>query len=94
VGINTIEYLSQYRADIAFMSCRGFGIHIGAMEASEDEYHIKKLFMQNSKSSFLLCDSSKKDQEYLCKIAPLAHFTGVITEKQDLNKMIRNTLSS
>ena len=93
VGTSTLDYLSRYNADIAFMSCRGFGVAGGATEASEDECQIKKVFMQNSKSSILLCDSSKKDQEYLCKLAPLTHFTHVLTEKRDLNQWFRKTLA-
>ena len=92
VGYTAIEYLSRYNADIAFMSCRGFSIEGGATEASEEEYHIKKLFMKNSRSSILICDSFKKDQEYLCKLAPLSQFSYVITENQELNKFIRNSI--
>lgn len=94
VGLGTIEYLSRYNADIAFMSCRGFSIEDGATEASEDECHIKKVFMQNSKKSILLADSTKLEREYLCKIAPLAQFACVITEKQDLNKRLLGALAA
>ena len=94
IGTGTLEYLSRYNADIAFMSCRGFGVAGGATEASEDECNIKKVFMKNSKSSVLLCDSSKKDQEYLCKLAPLVDFAQVITEKQELNHWLRKTLAT
>lgn len=93
VGASAIEYLSHYNADLAFMSARGFSLEDGVTEASEDEYHVKQIFLRNSRQSILLCDSSKKDKVFLCKIAPLARFARVITESQELNKLMRSAMA-
>lgn len=88
VGVSALEYLARLGADLAIMSCRGFSLENGATEASEDEYQIKRVYLQNSRNSILLCDSTKKDQEFLCRIAPLSRFSRVITESKDLNRLI------
>lgn len=88
VGMSAIEYLSRFNADIAFLSCRGFSTENGATDASEDEYQIKRVYLANAKESILLCDSSKKDQEFLCRTAPLSRFAHVLTENRELNKQL------
>lgn len=84
-GLSTKDFISRYNADIAFMSCRGFSISNGASEANEDEFYVKHQFIENSKKAILLCDTSKLDRDFLCRIAPLSDFYEVITEKKQIN---------
>lgn len=93
VGHSTMEYISRLNADIAFMSCRGFTFENGASEANEDEFYIKRQFIANSKQSILLCDSSKMDLDFICRIAPLSRFSAIITERKDINDLIRSQVS-
>ena len=88
VGTAAVEYLGRFNADIAFMSCRGFSLQGGATEASEDEYRVKQVYLNNARRSVLLCDSTKKDREFLCRLAPLARFHAVLTERRELNKQL------
>ena len=90
IGQSTVEFVTHLNADIAFMSCRGFSIENGASEASEDEYFIKRQFLKNSKKSILLCDSSKMNIDFLCRLAPLTAFSEVITERKEINDRCRN----
>ena len=85
VGQATLDYIAHLNADAAFMSCRGFGPENGASEASEDECAIKRLYISNSRHCYLLSDTTKLNEDYLCRIAPLERFTAVITENKDLN---------
>ena len=87
VGLSAKEYVSRYNADLAFMSCRGFSVENGVSEASEDEYNVKRQFLQNSKNAILMCDTSKLNKDYLCKLAPLSEFYEVITEKKEINDL-------
>lgn len=92
VGPAAIEFISKLNADLTFLSCRGFSIQNGASEASENEFYVKQQFITNSKSSVLLCDSSKMDIEYLCRLGPLSRFAEVITERKDINDLCRQSV--
>jgi DeoR/GlpR family transcriptional regulator of sugar metabolism len=85
VGLSAKDFISRYNADVSFMSCRGFSIANGASEANEDEYYVKRQFIENSKKAILMCDTSKMGRDYLCRIAPLSDFYEVITEKKEVN---------
>lgn len=87
VGLSAKNFISHYNADIVFMSCRGFSVENGVSEANEDEYYVKRQFIENSKRAILLCDTSKIDKDFLCKLAPLSDFYEVITEKKEVNDL-------
>lgn len=87
VGLAAKEFISRYNADLAFLSCRGFSIERGASEANEEEYYVKAQYLLNSKTAILLCDTSKMDLDFLCRLAPLSNFLEVITEKKEVNDL-------
>ncbi len=92
VGQAAQDFVARLNADAAFMSCRGFSLRHGACETSEDEYYIKRLFIQNSKQCYLMCDSTKMDADYLFCTAPLARFSAVITERRDVNEALKQAM--
>jgi DeoR/GlpR family transcriptional regulator of sugar metabolism len=87
VGLAAKDFISRYNADLAFMSCRGFSVESGASEASEDEFYVKMQYIANSKKAILMCDTSKMNLDYLCKLAPLSDFYEIITEKKEINDL-------
>ena len=87
IGLAAKDFISRLNADIAFMSCRGFSVENGVSEASEDEYYVKKQYILNSKKAILMCDTSKMNFDFLCKLAPLSDFYEVITEKKEINDL-------
>lgn len=89
VGPSAVDTISRLNADLAIMSCRGFSLANGASEASEEEYAMKRQFLMNSKKAVLLCDSSKMDVDFLCRVAPLSRFAEVITERKEINEMLQ-----
>jgi DeoR/GlpR family transcriptional regulator of sugar metabolism len=89
VGQSAVEYAGRLNADAVFMSSRGFSLSGGATEASEEECFIKREFIKNSKEKYLLCDSSKMGNDYLCKTAALSDFTEVFTESKEVNLKIQ-----
>lgn len=86
VGQSTVDYIRRHNADAVFMSTRGFSLSGGASESTEEEYFVKRAYLDNSREKYLLCDTSKMDKDYLCKTAPLSEFSKVITESLDINK--------
>ncbi len=87
VGLAAKDFISRYNADAAFISCRGFSVENGASEASEDEYYVKMQYLANSKRAILMCDTSKMNRDFLCKLAPLSDFYEIITEKKEINDL-------
>lgn len=87
VGDAACSTAARFNADIAFISCRGFSIENGVSEASEEEYCVKRRFLSNSRRAILLCDTSKIDVDFLCRLAPLSDFYEVITERKDTNDL-------
>lgn len=87
IGDVACSTAARFNADMAFMSCRGFSIENGVSEASEDEYCVKRRFLANSRKAILLCDTSKMNVDFLCRLAPLSEFYEVITERKDVNDL-------
>ncbi|HHV32642.1 DeoR/GlpR family DNA-binding transcription regulator [Caproiciproducens sp. LBM24188] len=87
VGLAAKEFISRYNADLAFLSCRGFSVENGASEASEDECYVKTQYLANSKKAILMCDTSKMNLDFMCRLAPLSEFYEVITEKKEINDL-------
>jgi DeoR/GlpR family transcriptional regulator of sugar metabolism len=88
-GESTVEYIRRMNADAAFLSAQGFSLTHGMSDAREDEYWIKRTFIENSRNSYLLCDTSKMDKDYLHRIAKLSEFTEIITENREVNDYLR-----
>jgi DeoR/GlpR family transcriptional regulator of sugar metabolism len=87
VGLAAKDFISRLNADIAFMSCRGFSVENGVSEASEDEFQVKRQYILNSKKAILMCDTSKMNADFLCRLAPLSDFYEIITEKKEVNDL-------
>lgn len=87
VGPFAKDFASHYNADLAFMSCRGFSVENGSSEANEEEYYVKRQFIDNSKKTILMCDTSKFNLDFMCKLAPLSDFYEIITEKKGINDL-------
>ena len=84
VGLCAKDFASHYNADLAFMSCRGFSVGDGA---SEEEFYVKRQFIDNSKKAILMSDTSKFNLDFICKLAPLSDFYEVITEKKEISDL-------
>ena len=87
VGPFAKDFVSHYNADLAFLSCRGFSVENGASETSEEEYCVKRQFIDNSKKAILMCDTSKFNMDFMCRLAPLSDFYEVITEQKSVNDL-------
>ncbi|MDR1496579.1 MAG: DeoR/GlpR family DNA-binding transcription regulator [Clostridiales Family XIII bacterium] len=87
-GENALRYAGEMNADAAFLSCQGFTVAGGASDAREEESYLKRAYIENSRSSYLLFDTSKMDKEYLFRTAPAPVYTRIITESNEVNDYI------
>jgi DeoR/GlpR family transcriptional regulator of sugar metabolism len=87
-GENALRYAGDMNADAAFLSCQGFTIKRGASDAREEESYLKRVYIDNSRNSYLLFDTTKMDKEYLFRTAPASVYTRIITESSEVNDYI------
>ena len=58
IGQFTVEFLSNFKVDIAFFSCKSFD-YLGCFEGDEMQAYVKKQISKNALCNIVLCDSSK-----------------------------------
>ena len=78
IGHDAERTLSNYNADIAFMSCRGISEDGAVTDSSIAENSMRKLMMQKSVKTYLLCDKSKVGKIYLNTLCEKDEFDGII----------------
>lgn len=82
VGSETQLALRRYHARRVFLSCRGFDIHRGASDISEEQAMVRRVMMEIADECTLLVDGSKLGQRALSIIAPPTAFTRIITDEK------------
>ena len=87
-GQSTIQFIKRLNADAAFISAVGFSFENGSTDASEEEYYLKRAFLSNSKSKYLLVDTSKLGKEFMYRTSPLSAYTRVVTESREVNERL------
>lgn len=80
VGNDAEHTLSNYNADIAFISCRGISEDGIASDTSIMENSVRKIMLKNSRKSYILCDKSKFGKTYLNTICNVKDVAGVISD--------------
>ena len=81
VGGDTIEYLSHFYPDVAFMSCAGIDASSGITETSFEQAQIKRAVIQNAKAKILMADSSKFEKTCLCRVSGFDGFDYCISDR-------------
>ena len=79
VGEDAESVLRRYNADIAFFSCRGLSNDGRVTDNSILENGIRRIMMENSARSFLLCDKSKHGKVYINTLCHTKNLDGVIS---------------
>lgn len=92
-GEQTIEDLSRYYVDKAFLSCRTVHMELGATDSNEGESQVRRTMLRRSHSTYLAVDHSKLDGISFLNICPLEELTGIICD-QPLNPVWQNHLKS
>lgn len=79
IGTDAEDILRRYNADVAFFSCRGISEDGLATDNSILENSMRRIMIQNSKKSYLLCDSSKFGKKYLYTLCNTRQIDEIIT---------------
>lgn len=85
------ESMKQYRADIAFISCRSFRIPGGAFEHSQTLTATKKALASIADKRILLLDYSKWDMNSLCNSISLDQLDIIITDNKAPEESVQKT---
>lgn len=90
-GQIAIEHIKRYRADKAFLGVDGISIENGLSAASEKEAEITISMTAQANRTYLLCDSSKIENDKYLKFAPLSIINVLVTnEKNDFLKLYQD----
>ncbi|MCY1712871.1 DeoR/GlpR family DNA-binding transcription regulator [Caproiciproducens galactitolivorans] len=81
VGEQASHFFTQFKADLAIISCRGIDRQ-GVCEANQQQVMVKKQMMENAESTILLCDSSKFNQSYFFRLSGFKGIDAILTEKK------------
>ena len=75
------EFLQNFNADLAILSCRGISLN-GIFEADSNQAFIKQQMVKYAKKTILLCDQSKFDSEHFFKSMTYDQIDVLITNKK------------
>ncbi|TPG64640.1 DeoR/GlpR family DNA-binding transcription regulator [Hymenobacter nivis] len=81
-GATAAEHLRRYAVDKAFLGVDGLSLQRGLSANSEQEATISQAVMAGARHVFLLCDSSKLEQEKYVQFAPLSAVGTLVTDPQ------------
>ncbi len=81
IGETAKVFLNNFNADILFFSCRALSMDKGITDSNEEEAALRKLMIKSSKTSVLLCDSTKFDQTSFCRIGDVDCVDYIITDR-------------
>lgn len=79
VGPDAEQTLRKYNADVAFIACHGLSDAGLITDSSVEENCIRRIMIDNSKKTFLLCDDTKFGKTYLHTLCNTKELSGVIT---------------
>lgn len=81
-GAEISEMLDRYHADKAFIGADGLSLGKGITSYDEKEAQVTGGMARNADVVYLLCDSSKFEQDSFYTCAPLSAVDRIITDKQ------------
>lgn len=89
VGSYAVEAVGSFCADVLFFSCCGFSVKNGPTEADEENAVIKRAMINNAKRKILLCDSTKFERDYFCRVCKLDFIDKIVTDKRPDESIVR-----
>ena len=91
LGSSASEFISNFRADIAFISCEGISKN-GIYMSNDEQAQIKEKIITQARETILLCDSSKVNKESYYKLCGYDNIDTIITDKKpEKNSFLVNT---
>lgn len=80
VGQHAEDFVRHFNADLFFFSSQGLAEDGRITDDSEEETHIRKVMLQQSRKKVFLCDSSKVGPVYCHNLCRLDQVDGYITD--------------
>lgn len=81
LGEDTVAFLEDFRADLAFVSCTGVttdGIFMSSLEQSS----VKRKMISGANKTVLLCDHSKFGVKSYYRLADASQITAIVTDQE------------
>ena len=91
IGKEAEDAVRKYNADICFFSCHGLSESGRMSDPSVNECHLRQVMLQQSRETYLLCDSSKLNKTYFYDMGSVDQLDGVISD-QPLPPQIQSLL--
>jgi DeoR family transcriptional regulator, fructose operon transcriptional repressor len=88
-GAIAVQHITRYSATKAFIGVDGISLGGGLSANSESEAEISMAMAQQSKEVYLLCDSSKLEQDKYLQFAPLTMIDWLITDKKAPEEILK-----
>ena len=82
LGTSTVDFVKNYHADIAVISCKGFDIEKGVTDTREHNADLKKAFIKSANKVILAADSSKFSKISFVKICDLSDVDVIVTDAE------------
>jgi len=80
-GEQTMEDLSRYYVDRAFLSCRSVSMEYGATDSNESAAQVRRTMLRRSGSACLVADHTKLDSISYLRICSLEEISTVICDR-------------
>nr|WP_281362217.1 DeoR/GlpR transcriptional regulator [Lacticaseibacillus absianus] len=87
LGDDALDFIGNFRADLAFLSCSGI-TEDGVFMASQEQATIKRKMMHLSDQVVLLCDHSKFNTKGYFKLSDPSRITALITDEAADKRLI------
>ncbi|OPA81042.1 hypothetical protein BVG16_01480 [Paenibacillus selenitireducens] len=94
VGQIAMDSIYNFRADMFFFSCCGLSIEGGCTEADEDNAAIKKQMWKNAKKRILLCDSTKVNHDFFCKVCDIQDMDVILMDQPQDQSSIEDLIGT
>lgn len=81
MGRTSVDNLSQFHLDKAFISCRALSMENGISDKTEAESDMRRRIVESSNQVYLLADNTKFDKMTFVKTCGFDRITAIITDK-------------
>ncbi|QNM04829.1 DeoR/GlpR family DNA-binding transcription regulator [Qiania dongpingensis] len=81
MGAGTLNALSAYHVDKAFLSCRSLSMEHGVTDSYEELAHLRRVILNRANESYLIADHSKFNYASFVKISGFEPISGIVTDK-------------
>ena len=82
IGTDTVNSISSYVADKAFISCNALSMEHGLLDNYESQMDVRRAMLAHSREKYLLVDHTKFDDQANFIIGDFSNINGIITDQE------------